>query len=148
METAARRRDPRTATFRAANQRRVAEAKVLSAANIQRALGRLHRAGVTLPPKPADAARLRMARPDAPLSSLAASASEPCTKDTLAGRLRRVIAAAAKIPARRAGECSRPAASPGHDTWDPWRQLEQIHRGGPAAIIGTPGRGMSHRAAR
>ena len=150
MDTATRRHD-RTSAFRAA------EAKVLSADSIQRALDRLHAAGVTLPPKLAEAARLRMAHPGAPLSSLAASASGPCTKDALAGRLRRVIAAAAKVPepastagssrADTAGESLLPAASTGHVTWDPWDRLEQINRRGPA-IVGTPSCGTSRLAVR
>jgi cell division protein WhiA len=81
------------ASFAAANQQRTAEAAVLSAASIRQALDQLAAADATLRPSHQEAARLRIEHPAASLAELAGMAAAPCTKDALAGRLRRVIAA-------------------------------------------------------
>lgn len=97
-------RHPATAgpsAFSAENQRRAAASAAAAAARTHRALEIL---GTQTPPHLAAAARLRLEHPHAPLEQLGRLAVPPLSKDTIAGRLRRLLrtadarAAALHIP--------------------------------------------------
>ncbi|WP_425326397.1 DNA-binding protein WhiA [Mycobacterium intracellulare] len=91
------------AGFDDANQRRAEIAAAATAAQVERALAIL---GDTAPDHLAQAGRLRIEHRLASLEQLAALADPPLSKDTIAGRIRRLIAMAERIgptanPSRR-----------------------------------------------
>lgn len=73
-----------------ANRRRQATAAEVTCAQVRRALRVL---GADVPEHLAAAGRLRLAHPDVSLRKLGALADPPLSKDALAGRLRRLLAA-------------------------------------------------------
>lgn len=87
------------ANFNGANRRRSSRAAAEAVARAQRALEIL---GPAAPPVLADAGQLRIAHPDVSLDKLAQLAEPPISKDTVAGRIRRLIRLADRT-AHRAG---------------------------------------------
>lgn len=87
------------ANFNEANRRRASLAAAEAVARVQRALEIL---GPSAPPLLADAGQLRIAHPDVSLDKLAQLAEPPISKDTVAGRIRRLIRLADRT-AHRAG---------------------------------------------
>lgn len=83
----------RQANFENANLRRSARAAAATIARAQRALEIL---GPDAPPHLVDAGNLRVVHPQAPLEELGRLANPPMSKDAIAGRLRRLLAAADK----------------------------------------------------
>lgn len=79
-----------------ANDTRAAVAAVRGVSTVADAFAVLEAAGVEVPAPLAVAGRLRLRHPTLGLVELAALADEPTTKDTLAGRLRRLSALAAR----------------------------------------------------
>lgn len=86
-------RSPIPRQFAAANRQRTAQATVTSAVNVSLALDAL---GGDVAPHLLEAARLRIDEPALALSALARLAG--CTKDALAGRLRRLVKQAGLLP--------------------------------------------------
>lgn len=87
------------ANFNGANRRRSSRAAAEAVARAQRALEIL---GPAAPAVLADAGQLRIAHPDVSLDKLAQLAEPPISKDTVAGRIRRLIRLADRT-AHRAG---------------------------------------------
>jgi hypothetical protein len=87
-------RRPGSPGWAAANRRRVQQAAVFGAGNVEAALKAV---GDTVPGHLLAAGRLRASHPGESLSELAARAG--CSKDTLAGRLRRLLQAAGRAAA-------------------------------------------------
>ncbi|BEL41748.1 DNA-binding protein WhiA [Mycobacteroides abscessus] len=87
------------ANFNGANRRRSSRAAAEAVARAQRALEIL---GPAAPALLADAGQLRIAHPDVSLDKLAQLAEPPISKDTVAGRIRRLIRLADST-AHRAG---------------------------------------------
>ncbi|MBE5477767.1 hypothetical protein E3G68_005100 [Mycobacteroides abscessus] len=85
--------------FGGANRRRASQAAAEAVARAQRALEIL---GPAAPPLLADAGRLRISHPDVSLEKLAQLAEPPISKDTVSGRIRRLIRLADRT-AHRAG---------------------------------------------
>jgi cell division protein WhiA len=79
-----------------ANDARATVAASRAAAAVAEAFTTLERADATVPAALAEAGRLRLAHPDLGLPDLAARAEPPLSKDALAGRLRRLLALAAR----------------------------------------------------
>ncbi|MGJ6125991.1 DNA-binding protein WhiA [Mycolicibacterium sp. Y3] len=89
----------RSPTFESANTRRAAAAAAESTARVQRAM---HILGDTAPEHLKEVAALRLANPDLTLTELGGRADPPMTKDTVAGRIRRLLNLADRT-ATRAG---------------------------------------------
>ncbi|MBS1693124.1 MAG: DNA-binding protein WhiA [Actinobacteria bacterium] len=89
----------RLANFNDANRRRSSRAAAEAVTRVQRALEIL---GPSAPALLADAGQLRIAHPHVSLDKLAQLAEPPLTKDTVAGRIRRLIRLADRT-AHRAG---------------------------------------------
>lgn len=83
----------RLANFDDANLRRSARAAVAASARVQRAFDIL---GDDVPEHLREAGQLRLAHKEASLEELGKLASEPLTKDAVAGRIRRLLATADK----------------------------------------------------
>jgi DNA-binding protein WhiA len=87
----------RSPTFESANTRRAAAAAAESTARVQRAM---HILGDTAPEHLKEVAALRLANPDLTLTELGSRAEPPMTKDTVAGRIRRLLNLADRTAAR------------------------------------------------
>ncbi|GAA2626857.1 hypothetical protein GCM10010411_74840 [Actinomadura fulvescens] len=90
----ARRTAPMLSGACSQNRQRQHRAATDTIAKLQTALEVLDGLGVTLPQPLTDAAQLRLAHPALSLEQLAQIADPPTTKDTIAGRLRRLLALA------------------------------------------------------
>ena len=89
----------RNVEFESANVRRAAVAAAAASARVKRALEIL---GDATPAHLAEAGRLRLEHPEAPLLELGRLADPPLSKDTVAGRIRRLLRMADRA-ARKAG---------------------------------------------
>ncbi len=97
------------ASFDSANQRRSAYAAAAAVARVQEALALL--AGQA-PEHLLEVGRLRLEHPQASLEELGAFATSPMTKDTVAGRLRRLLCYADQYATSRGLPTTQAAAGP------------------------------------
>ncbi|MHB1613614.1 MAG: DNA-binding protein WhiA [Actinomycetes bacterium] len=101
----------RMANFDDANLRRSARAAVASSARVARALEIL---GEDIPEHLSTAGHLRLANRQSSLDDLGALSDPPMTKDTIAGRIRRLIALADRRAAQAGIPGTRAALGPDH----------------------------------